>query len=79
MENLLLTVNARLRVPTACLDAWLRHWPNADTGILAATASVRRELAARGMRNTLPRTRCVNTTRFRPRDRSLLPNLERPI
>ena len=72
-------VNARFRVPSDWLYAWLRRFHNAGTGIMVATASVRRDLAARGFRNILPWTRGVDTTLFRPRERSFLAHLERPI
>ena len=72
-------VEARLGLPSAWLYAWLRRFHNAGTGIMVATASVGRELAARGFRNILPWTRGVDTTLFRPRKEDFLRDLPRPI
>ena len=72
-------VEARLGLPSAWLYAWLRSFHNAGTGIMVATASVARELAARGFRNILPWTRGVDTSLFRPREKSFLTHLARPI
>jgi glycosyltransferase involved in cell wall biosynthesis len=72
-------VNARFRVPPALLYAWLRRFHNAGAGMMVATESVRRELAARGFRNIVPWTRGVDTTLFRPRDKGFLGDLVRPV
>jgi glycosyltransferase involved in cell wall biosynthesis len=72
-------VEARFRVPPGPLYAWLRRFHNAGAGVMVATARLRRELAARGFNNLLAWTRGVDTALFRPRDKSFLDHLPRPI
>ncbi|MFI4988699.1 MAG: glycosyltransferase family 4 protein, partial [Alphaproteobacteria bacterium] len=72
-------LNARFRLPTGLLYAWLRRFHNAGAGMMVATASVERELAARGFRNILRWTRGVDTTLFRPYGKGFLDHLPRPI
>ncbi len=57
-----------LGVPESCGYALLRRFHNAAAGTMAATASLRDELSARGFRNLLTWTRGVDTDRFRPHD-----------
>lgn len=72
-------VNARLGLPPGLLYAWLRRFHNAGAGIMVATASLHRELAARGFRHLRPWSRGVDTTLFRPRTEPFLDHLPRPI
>ncbi len=46
--------------------AWLRWFHNAGSGMMVATGSLRRELAARGFRNVRAWTRGVDLAQFQP-------------
>ena len=72
-------VNARFHLPVSWLYTWLRRFHNAGAGVMVATATLRRELAARGFENILPWTRGVDTQLFRPREKSFLDHLPRPV
>jgi glycosyltransferase involved in cell wall biosynthesis len=72
-------VNARFRVPVGWLYAWLRRFHNSGAGVMVATATLHRELTARGFENIRTWTRGVDTHLFHPRDKSFLDHLPRPI
>ncbi len=59
-------LHARTRLPPAWAYAWLRRFHNAGAGMMVATASLRRELAARGFRQVRAWTRGVDLARFTP-------------
>ena len=59
-------LHARTRLPPAVAYAWLRRFHNAGAGTMVATASLRRELAARGFCRVRAWTRGVDLARFRP-------------
>jgi glycosyltransferase involved in cell wall biosynthesis len=71
-------VHARARVPLALSYGVLRRFHAASAGVMVATASIRRELAARGFERLLSWSRGVDTGLFRPRDKGFL-DLPRPI
>lgn len=72
-------VHARFGLPVDWIYAWLRRFHNAGAGVMVATETLYRELAARGFENILIWTRGVDTELFRPRDKSFLDHLPRPI
>jgi len=72
-------VNARFHIPVGWLYAWLRRFHNSGVGVMVATATLHRELAERGFENIRTWTRGVDTHLFRPRDKSFLDHLPRPI
>jgi len=59
-------LHARTRLPPAWAYAWLRGFHNAGAGMMVATDSLRRELAARGFRRLRAWTRGVDLARFTP-------------
>jgi glycosyltransferase involved in cell wall biosynthesis len=59
---------ARLPMRESWGYAFERWFHNAGRGNMVATASLRRELADKGLRRLLPWSRGVDTLRFRPRD-----------
>ena len=59
-------LHARTRLPPAWAYAWLRRFHNAGAGTMVATASLRRELAARGFCRLHAWTRGVDLARFTP-------------
>lgn len=59
-------VHARSRLPTAWTYALLRRFHDAGAGVMVATESMRRALAARGFRNIRRWTRGVDARLFRP-------------
>jgi glycosyltransferase involved in cell wall biosynthesis len=59
-------VHARTRVPTAWSYALLRRFHGAGAGMMVATESMRRQLAARGFRNLRRWTRGVDARLFHP-------------
>ncbi|MBS7793133.1 glycosyltransferase family 1 protein [Roseococcus sp. SDR] len=59
-------VSARTGIPPRVTWALLRRFHNAGAGTLAATPSLREELAQRGFRRILPWTRGVDLDQFRP-------------
>jgi len=56
----------RTRFPAALSYAWLRRFHGAGSGMMVATESLRRELAARGFVRIRPWTRGVDLALFRP-------------
>lgn len=71
-------VQARFRLPSDWLYGWLRRFHNAGAGIMVATPTLQRELAARGFARLLPWSRGVDTALFRPGDKDFL-TLHRPV
>jgi glycosyltransferase involved in cell wall biosynthesis len=69
---------ARAPVPERWAYAALRRFHNAGAACMVSTASLARELEARGFTNVVPWTRGVDTDLFRPRDEAC-PDLKRPI
>jgi glycosyltransferase involved in cell wall biosynthesis len=70
-------VTARVPIPESWPYWIVRRFHARSAGILVATPSLERELAARGFRRLLRWTRGVDTDLFRPRERSL--DLPRPV
>ncbi|MFO1061015.1 MAG: glycosyltransferase family 1 protein [Dongiaceae bacterium] len=71
-------VQARAGVPLGLSYAVLRRFHADSAGVMTATPSLRRELAARGFTHLLPWSRGVDTGLFRPRDKGFL-DLPRPV
>ncbi len=71
-------VQARFGIPPAWTYGLLRRFHAPSRGVMVPTASIRRELAARGFANLRHWSRGVDTLTFRPRPKSLL-DLPRPI
>jgi len=69
---------ARWIAPTVLTYALMRHFHNAGAGVMVATASLERELAARGFKRLMRWSRGVDSELFRPRPSSIL-DLPRPI
>lgn len=76
-------LHARLPVPLTWSYAGMRWFHNGGKGMLVATETLRRDLAARGFRHVRHWTRGVDTELFHPRDYDqqapLLRDLPRPI
>ncbi|KQP31810.1 alpha-mannosyltransferase [Methylobacterium sp. Leaf104] len=77
-------LSARAPVPEAWSYAWLRRFHGAANGTMVSTASLERDLAARGFTNLMRWTRGVDTDLFRPRAEGTpepadLAGLPRPI
>ncbi len=72
-------VSARTPIPERATWALLRRFHNAGAGTLAATPSLREELARRGFRRILPWTRGVDLERFRPGAGDAWEGLPRPV
>ncbi|MEH3146884.1 MAG: glycosyltransferase family 1 protein [Methylobacterium frigidaeris] len=73
---------ARAPVPQGWSYAWLRRFHGAASGTMVSTASLERDLAARGFRNLMHWTRGVDTALYRPRDEpgpEALADLPRPL
>lgn len=62
---------AHMAVPRVWTYAALRRFHRPSAGMMVATPSLRRELAARGFQSPLPWTRGVDTDLFRPRPQRL--------
>lgn len=62
-------VQARLRLPTRPIYAWMRRFHGAGQGTMVATASLREELLARGFRNIRAWSRGVDLELFKPEPR----------
>jgi len=60
-------LHARTRIPVAWTYAWLRRFHAPSSAVLAATPSLRAELARRGFANVRAWTRGVDLALFRPR------------
>ncbi|MEZ5666419.1 MAG: glycosyltransferase family 1 protein [Alphaproteobacteria bacterium] len=71
-------LHARFGVPRAWSFALLRRFHGAGAGVMAATASLARELAGRGFGNVRPWTRGVDTALFRPLADDEVPPLALP-
>jgi len=71
-------VQARFRVPASWGYAAMRRFHRRSSGVMVATASLRRALEARGFANLKTWTRGVDTELFRPRPKDAL-GLRRPI
>lgn len=71
-------LHARIRVPLGLSYRWLRRFHQASAGMMAATASLREDLTARGFERVRPWTRGVNLDQFRPEPREDWP-YPRPV
>jgi glycosyltransferase involved in cell wall biosynthesis len=71
-------LRARYPIPVTFSYRMLRWFHGRAVRCMVSTASVQRELAARGFRNLATWRRGVDTELFRPRDKALL-NFPRPI
>ncbi|CAK0756697.1 Glycosyltransferase involved in cell wall biosynthesis [uncultured Gammaproteobacteria bacterium] len=71
-------VRDRVPVPLALSYAVVRHFHRPATAMMVATATIERELVARGFTNIRRWSRGVDTDLFRPRDKGFL-DLPRPI
>lgn len=60
-------LSARAPVPERLTYAWLRSFHNAGGGVMVATATLERELAARGFKRLMRWSRGVDADLFRPR------------
>lgn len=73
-------VAARLPVKASWLYAYVRWFHNRGGACMVATESLRRELTARGIKNLNLWSRGIDTTLFRPREKTDKPfGLARPI
>jgi glycosyltransferase involved in cell wall biosynthesis len=72
-------VRRRVPVPERWTYAWMRRFHNAGEGIMVATPSLARDLAARGFERIMMWTRGVDAERFRPRPGADMFALPRPI
>ncbi len=71
-------IQARWRVPLDWSYRFVRAFHAPAAHVMVATASIERELAARGFHNISRWTRGVDTTLFRPRPKNLY-DLPRPV
>ncbi|MBY0511023.1 MAG: glycosyltransferase family 1 protein, partial [Rhodospirillaceae bacterium] len=71
-------LNARLRVPVKWTYKAMRRFHGPSHAVMVATETVERELKSHGFGNIKRWSRGVDTTLFRPRDKSFL-DLPRPI
>jgi glycosyltransferase involved in cell wall biosynthesis len=72
-------LSGRFGVPAALTYALLRRFHAPSRGVMVATQSVRRELAARGFVNLVPWSRGVDTQLFDAAKRDAFVGLPRPI
>src|SRR3546814_1987860 len=74
-------LSARVPVPLAWGYAFMRRFHRPSRGVMLATQSMKRELAARGFENLVDWTRGVDTALFRPDEpkAQALLGLPRPI
>ncbi|THV21338.1 glycosyltransferase family 4 protein [Peteryoungia ipomoeae] len=73
-------VAARIPVPLTWLYAFVRWFHNRGGACMVATESLRRELQAKGIKNLSLWSRGIDTTLFRPREKTAKPfGLTRPI
>ncbi|GEP12337.1 glycosyltransferase family 4 protein [Methylobacterium gnaphalii] len=70
---------ARAPVPKRWSYAWLRRFHAAASGTMVSTASLKRELTARGFANLMTWTRGVDTELFRPQVSDALAGIPGPI
>ncbi|WP_304945414.1 MULTISPECIES: glycosyltransferase family 1 protein [unclassified Xanthobacter] len=68
---------ARAPVPERWTYAWLRSFHNAAGGVMVSTATLERDLAARGFKRLMRWSRGVDADLFRPRPEATL-NIPRP-
>lgn len=68
---------ARAPVPERWTYAWLRNFHNAAGGVMVSTATLERDLAARGFKRLMRWSRGVDADLFRPRPEATL-NIPRP-
>jgi len=71
-------VEARTRLPVRHAYRWLRRFHGPSRGVMVATDSIKDELQHWGFANIRAWSRGVDTTMFRPRDKSWL-TLPRPV
>jgi glycosyltransferase involved in cell wall biosynthesis len=71
-------LNARMRVPVTWTYRAMRRFHGPSQSVMVATDTVERELKSHGFTNIKRWSRGVDTTLFRPRDKSFL-DLPRPI
>ena len=71
-------LQARTRIPLRLSYAWLRRFHGAACGTMVATASLRKDLEARGFRNIRAWSRGVDLGQFKPDPREEF-DLPRPI
>ena len=71
-------LHVRTRLPVELSYRWLRRFHRAGAGVMAATASLREDLAARGFERVRPWTRGVDLDQFRPAPREAWP-YPRPV
>ncbi len=71
-------IHARFRVPVSWSYAVVRRFHRPSSGVMVATASLRRALEARGFVNIRSWTRGVDVELFRPRPKDAL-DLPRPV
>src|SRR5215471_11419199 len=71
-------VRARMAVPVGTTYRLLRRFHARSSGVMVATRSIERELAARGFHNIRHWSRGVDTDLFRPRDKGFI-DAPRPI
>jgi glycosyltransferase involved in cell wall biosynthesis len=72
-------LHARTRLPLDLLYAPVRRFHAPSAGVLAPSASVRRELEGRGFRNVRAWAHGVDAAVFRPRGKQAFPTLPRPL
>jgi glycosyltransferase involved in cell wall biosynthesis len=72
-------ISARLPVPLAWGYAFMRWFHKPSGRVMVATATLQKDLEARGFKNISPWTRGVDTQLFRPGLEPLLPDLARPV
>jgi glycosyltransferase involved in cell wall biosynthesis len=72
-------VAARFAVPPSWSYALMRRFHAPSRGVMVATETVRRELAARGFANLRRWNRGVDAALYDPAERGDLPGLQRPI
>ncbi len=70
-------LSARAPVPERWTYAWLRSFHNAAGGVMVSTATLERDLAARGFKRLMRWSRGVDADLFRPRPEATL-NIPRP-
>jgi glycosyltransferase involved in cell wall biosynthesis len=71
-------IRARTKIPVSVTYRAMRRFHRPSSGVMVATGTMERELAARGFRNIRRWTRGVDTDLFRPRERRI-GDLPRPV
>ena len=72
-------VHARTRIPVGITYRWLHHFHDRAHAMLVPTPAIRRELLARGFRNTVAWSHGVDLATFTPGDRDRLDDSPRPV